>query len=476
VVNTLAYYDTFSSQLWSSGLIFYRMKNHAVLQQISDKNKISELATAQLSGETPRFYWEFPQNLEVLLQPHIKLRALTEVFKLNRKDSNYELKNTDEKTVARMIVSEYRRNTRNGKLFLTCVRAQPVRGYHKEFATLNKWLQERGLKIFHSNVLQTCFETFDAWPQSFSAKPRLNTDESDVSRDVICSSIKDSLALAHQCEPGIIADIDTEFLHDYRVCLRSIRSVLSQVKNLFPAEDQEKLLKELSDLGSRTNSLRDLDVYLLKEDKYKTLLPPELGKALNPLFTDFRRKRSSEQKKLQRYLESDAYQSKVRKLYEFIDKAHDDEQTDISQQPISRVAASAIHQQFEKMLKKGRKLHEKISDEKLHSLRIQCKKFRYLLEFFGDLFPQKTIRQLVSTMKTLQNTLGDFNDLSVQQEELMSYIASKQNPKSELSVAVGALIGLLHRKQKRLKNRVGKMFDELDTAKTQELVARLSKV
>ena len=37
-------------------------------------------------------------------------------------------------------------------------------------------------------------------------------------------------------EPGMRADLDTEFLHDYRVSLRRTRSLLGQIKNVFPED------------------------------------------------------------------------------------------------------------------------------------------------------------------------------------------------------------------------------------------------
>ncbi|MBV5350427.1 CHAD domain-containing protein, partial [bacterium] len=40
---------------------------------------------------------------------------------------------------------------------------------------------------------------------------------------------------------GIVNDLDTEFLHDYRICLRKIRSLLSLVKGVYPAVDSQQI-------------------------------------------------------------------------------------------------------------------------------------------------------------------------------------------------------------------------------------------
>jgi len=70
------------------------------------------------------------------------------------------------------------------------------------------------------------------------------------------------MAIARQNEDGIKADYDTEFLHDYRVSLRKVRSVLS----LFKGENIA-LKQAFSDIMKGTNQLRDLDVYLLDKQE-----------------------------------------------------------------------------------------------------------------------------------------------------------------------------------------------------------------
>ena len=51
-------------------------------------------------------------------------------------------------------------------------------------------------------------------------------------------------------EPGMRADLDTEFLHDYRVSLRRTRSLLGQIKNVFPADCGHTLQNRVSLAGA----------------------------------------------------------------------------------------------------------------------------------------------------------------------------------------------------------------------------------
>ena len=56
-------------------------------------------------------------------------------------------------------------------------------------------------------------------------------------------------------EPGIIGDYDTEFLHDYRVALRKVRSVLSLFQGVYSAKDTERLKLAVADVMKSTNKL-----------------------------------------------------------------------------------------------------------------------------------------------------------------------------------------------------------------------------
>ena len=85
-------------------------------------------------------------------------------------------------------------------------------------------------------------------------------------------------------EVYISKDLDTEFLHDYRVAIRRTRSALGQIKNVFPKETTSRFKKDFSFLGKLSNQLRDLDVYLLKKDAYKAMLPSILRDDIDPLF------------------------------------------------------------------------------------------------------------------------------------------------------------------------------------------------
>jgi len=60
----------------------------------------------------------------------------------------------------------------------------------------------------------------------------------------------------------------------------------------------------------------------------------------------------------------------------------------------------------------------------IHQLRINCKKLRYLMEFFTLLLPPAEIKKLIRSLKMLQDNPGNFNDYSVQQQFLEKTLAN----------------------------------------------------
>ena len=64
-------------------------------------------------------------------------------------------------------------------------------------------------------------------------------------------------------EKGIIDDIDSEFLHDFRVAVRRTRSLLGQIRYVLPKRRVTRFKRDFAWLGEVTGPARDMDVYLL---------------------------------------------------------------------------------------------------------------------------------------------------------------------------------------------------------------------
>jgi len=265
-------------------------------------------------------------------------------------------------------------------------------------------------------------------------------------------------------EENLEKDLDTEVLHDYRVALRRTRSVLSQMKRVFPREIVRRFRKDLSSVGKISNRLRDLDVYLLNEDSFRKMLPASLRDDIDPLFDHMRRKRSRIFREVIRRGKSRRYRKLFQEWDEFLRKPGTDFPTaPDAALPIRDVAQRRIRKKYERVLREGKRVLEDPKGEGLHLLRIECKELRYLLEFFSGLFPRRKVRVLIGQLKKLQDLLGSYNDLSVQEQYLLDAArelrkTGRQSEKTPL--AIGKLVKILNREKLTLKGAFAETFAE----------------
>ena len=271
--------------------------------------------------------------------------------------------------------------------------------------------------------------------------------------------------------------MDTEFIHDFRVAIRRTRSALGQIKYVFPTKTTDRFKKDFSFVGRLSNELRDLDVYLLNEDKYKAMLPPILRDDIDPLFDYLRKKRSKALHKVIRGLKSKKYAKILQDWEAFLNKPQRDSVTASNAKlPVIDLARNRIYKKYRNVVKVGNQILENTEDEMLHVLRIHCKKLRYLMEFFSSLFPPKKINTLIDQLKKLQDNLGDFNDLRIQREYLLNIIEelpiAHQQSKKTLA-AIGSLIGALVNEKQAVKDAFAKTFTDFTSPANQGLFREL---
>ncbi len=144
--------------------------------------------------------------------------------------------------------------------------------------------------------------------------------------------------------------------------------------------------------------------------------------------------------------------------------------------PVIDLARQRIYRTHRRIVKEGNQLLGHTEDEKLHALRIECKKLRYLLEFFASLFPPKKVDRLIRQLKQLQDNLGEFTDLTVQQASLL-HIAGElpiDDPQTKRAlVAIGALVESLARRQQDVKGQFAETFSRFASPANQKAYRKL---
>ena len=278
-------------------------------------------------------------------------------------------------------------------------------------------------------------------------------------------------------ESGVRRGPGVEFLHDFRVSVRRTRSLLTQLDKVFAPHAAARFRREFKWLGALTGTVRDLDVYLLKMDDYHATLPAGCAEDLAPLSEWLRRQRGAERRRLLTALRSKRYSKLVDDWRAFLDGdiAGDSPPAD-ARRSVVDVACAHIWRAYRLVHHNGRNIDAGASAEGLHELRIDCKKLRYLLEFFYDLYDEDAIAPLLKSLKRLQSNLGDFNDLEVQQRTLQRFVLQMeaQEPASvQCQLAIAHLLDHLHRRQGDERRRFAASFERFSAADNRARFERL---
>ncbi|WP_071673427.1 CHAD domain-containing protein [Nioella nitratireducens] len=454
-------YDTFNQSL---------RKERRVLIEIDDRLELWQADGTTLSqpgGTGCSFVADLADGpVKHALSSLPELRSLMAIGTGQLRLSELALVDDEEKTQAR---ASLRLLSADGASSVAVVAVQGLRGYDKALAKLTGRVAAcTGVPLSDDDLYGRLFPNL----APYAAKPDIGVGHDEAAFDAASDIIAAYLPVARQNEAGVIEDIDTEFLHDYRIALRKIRSVLSLFKGVYAKAQTQDLKARFSGLMAPTGRLRDLDVYLLERNAFYGLLPDSLHGGLDRMFAMFAEERQEALKTLSRHLRSNAYDKDMDRLGKLFDSRKKLQRGPNADLPAYDFACKLIWKRYRKICKIAAGIDADTADEEVHQLRIHCKKLRYLMEFFGPVFPKSAFKSLIKPLKRLQDNLGLFNDYSVQQESLQAFLAgldrADHDGNLELAQSVGALIAVLHQRQLEERGKVVESFARFNSAETQQ--------
>ena len=471
-----AFYDTFDWRLFNKSLLLQKSGPASILRRLSDGEKIANLE----SVSTPKFTWDLPDGaLKDQLSPVIDMRALLKIAEIETHNKTFHILNQYQKTVARILYTQVGSSTsKQDEQFAAYLSLVPMRGYPKYARKLEKELDKLGERSHKWEGIYTyALQDAGKKPGSYSSKFYIELDPEIPSVKAAKMILQHLLAVIRANEAGIRSDIDIEFLHDYRVAIRRTRSALSQIRSVFPFDITTRYKDDFAYLGKFTNTLRDLDVYLLYEGKYRNMLPDELRSDISPLFDYLRAQREVALRDVIHILDSANYHRTLLDWEAFLSEPVTEYPEAVNaSKPIIDLASERIYKRYRRVIIDGEKILENPQDELMHQLRIDCKKLRYLIEFFASLYPSKKVALLVKQLKDLQDNLGDFNDLSVQQAYLLSIadaLPSSEAHSRRAFIATGVLIDRLAFQQDIVRAAFAETFQDFASPANRELFRRL---
>lgn len=467
--------DTFDWLLHFRGLSLVQQDDE--LRLIDARTGSVDQTTKQTRQSAPRFAWDFSRGpFRDRLSKIIDVRALLTKATITSVTNEYAFLNVDGKTVVRVASQTGTVATdRSEPVRFSILTLVPLRGYEDKLQRMASALRILGLSFIDRGIDDHLLRLGGAVPGSYTSKPSIPLDPALPAQDAAKAIFRFLAGVIRTNMDGVLGDIDTEFLHDLRVAVRRTRSAISELRHVLPPAEIERYKDDLAILGRATNNLRDLDVYLIQRDHFRSMLPDELVPGLNPFFRSLTAQRRTELRRIRRTLRSDFFRSLMFRWEGFIaeDGPHWDGKH--SSQPISSVAKRALYRRYNRIMRTGLTIRHDSPLEEYHVLRILCKKLRYLLEFFSSLFPEEDIHALILKLKLFQKTLGEFNDLTVQQRRISEFLGTlpTDDDLRTTAAAMGGLLAMLHARQIKLRDEFFLGFGEFSAPETVALFEKL---
>lgn len=420
---SLTYYDTFDWRLYRKGGELTTSPEADGVRVVWRRLQGSTLHESW-TGSPPATASDFPTGpFGEAIGAVIKMRRLLPQIEVRQWGDELSVLAGGREIAARIVIvrrAARRVGSDTERRLHTLVRLYPMPGYDRAAENLTEALERVSeAEPSETSELDHALAAFGQRAADYSSKIKAALDPGSSAVDATREILADLLDTMMVNEDGTRRDLDSEFLHDFRVAVRRTRSALGQIKGVFRRESINPFRNEFSWLGTLTGPTRDLDVYLLKLPEYQGGLSEATRVDLRPLADFLHVRQKQEQAKVQRGLRSRRYRELTDRWRAFLNG--DDHEGERAQQLVLEVASRCIRRAHKRVIRKGSAITPESPTSKLHRLRIDCKKLRYLLEFFRSLYPAEEIGGLVSALKRLQDNLGDFNDYGVHQQMLTGF-------------------------------------------------------
>jgi CHAD domain-containing protein len=462
--------DTFDQALRRSGRLLFQAGRRLWLI-----DPARPAARAVIVRQSCRLCWRFIHELPAgqvkdRLSAVSPLRALLPIGTAALRREQLALRDEGGRVVVRVAVYLFdrpRQTTAIGVIQATC----PSRAAQEASQSLITLFSRQGAQPF--GVATTDGAATDAYAllgmadSGYQARPVIPLDPDAPISATIRRILSAFARVARANEAGLRADLDTEFLHDYRVSLRKVRAVLSFCAHLAERPATDRLKPALAEIMRATNRLRDLDVYLLTQDHVFAQLPAARHAGLHLMFAAFREERAACHAQVVQMLDSPAYAETMRALTAWADMPPPSATAPGAGELTLPFARRRIWKRYRQANALARRITESTPDHELHRLRIQCKKLRYALEIFAPLFVPVLLKPLLKALKRLQATLGALNDCAVQQRSLQAFTqehAARHAEAAQLTDSSAALIAVLRHQQLAAHSQILTHLNEFTAA------------
>ena len=258
---------------------------------------------------------------------------------------------------------------------------------------------------------------------------------------------------------------DPEELHDFRVGLRRLRTLLGQNASTRKAS---RLAANLKWLGQVSGSARDLDVQAQDLGRALRERCPGEPAAHDCIAALIEAWRQDAHRKLRDAFESKRYACVRRTIRRGLGVAPSGKEGNGRRRALPEPEAR-IPMLYRTALRRGGDLDPRADDERFHRLRKTIKKLRYLLESLPAQGANRERESTIKVLKGMQTALGDLNDACVQRallDRLRTGIETRSERPEDALRCLDVLLACSEERRNALKARVVQHFTHLRARRT----------
>jgi CHAD domain-containing protein len=283
-----------------------------------------------------------------------------------------------------------------------------------------------------------------AWLDQPGGPRAMPIEPGEPSAEAVRRILRYLLEVVSANTPGVLADLDVEFLHDLRVAVRRARSAVKLVGDCLPGAGVARLAVDLRWMGDLTTPTRDMDVLL-------QAVSASGDAAAEPLLRHLAERRAQGWSRLAAQMQSPRWKTALRRWAAVTQGGTRPSRGGPTVEDLARDRAGRAYRRAYRI---AARLAPDSPPEHFHRLRKRCKELRYLLEFFAPALDDGEYRELLTVLRSLQDCLGEFQDTQVQESELLTLapVAATSGPMAVL--ALGRLDHELRERRERARQAI----------------------
>lgn len=258
--------------------------------------------------------------------------------------------------------------------------------------------------------------------------------------------------LAH--DPGVRLGEDPEDVHQLRVAVRRVRSVLRTARPILDRAWVDDIRSELAWLAGELGPARDLDVLIPALWGDAVTFERADQQALTPLFGKFEKARAAAGKQALEALASERYYALLASI----------EAAATGPPPGHKGSLEkAVRKEYKRLRKAMSKVDDDPTNDAIHRARIKGKRARYATELLeGDLGVRG--RKLIAAAKGFQDVAGEHHDSVVAEEQIRAQLRGLRSQATAL--AAGLLVGRQRERRRAAFEQLPKAWKRFDRAVT----------